>query len=76
MERIRKILRISAIIEFLIVVVSTIIVYLNNEQIINIHFLDIKMVTLVAIVLCFLVIIEEFVQIIIGGGKIVKKRIS
>lgn len=42
MERIRKILRISAIIEFLIVVVSTIIVYLNNEQIINIHFLDIK----------------------------------
>ena len=73
MERIRKILRISAIIEFLIVVVSTIIVYLNNEQIINIHFLDIKMVTLVAIVLCFLVIIEEFVQIIIGGGKIVKK---
>ena len=73
MERIRKILRISAIIEFLIVVVSTIIVYLNNEQIINIYFLDIKMVALVAIVLCFLVIIEEFVQIIIGGGKIVKK---
>lgn len=73
MEKIRKILRISAIVEFLIAVVCAIIIYLNKEQIINIQFKNIKMVALLAIVLCLLVLIEEFVQIIFVGGKIVKK---
>lgn len=44
MEKIRKILRISAIVEFLIAVVCAIIIYLNKEQIINIQFKNVKII--------------------------------
>lgn len=73
MGKIQRGLCISAIVEFFIAVVCAIIIYLNKEQIINIQFKNIKMVALLAIVLCLLVLIEEFVQIIFVGGKIVKK---
>ena len=73
MGKIQRGLRISAIVEFFIAVVCTIILYLNKKQRINIQFLNIKEIALLAITLCLLVIIEEIILFVFAGVKIVKK---
>ena len=73
MKKIQRGLRISAIVEFFIAVVCTIILYLNKKQRINIQFLNIKEIALLAITLCLLVIIEEISLFVFAGVKIVKK---
>lgn len=73
MEKIQRGLRISAIVEFFIAVVCTIILYLNKKQRINIQFFNIKEIALLAITLCLLVIIEEIILFVFAGVKIVKK---
>lgn len=73
MKKTQKILRIFAITAFFIAVISTVLIHLNNKKIVEIHFVDIKNICLGAIILCILVLIEEFLQIIFVGVGVIKK---
>ena len=73
MKRTQKILRIFAIAAFFIAVICAIFIYLNEKKIVEIHFIDIQKIGLGEIILCFLVLIEELVQIIFVGVGVIRK---
>lgn len=73
MKKTQKMLRIFAFTAFFIAMISAIFVYLNEKKIVEIQFIDIKKIALGAIILCCLVLVEEFVQIIFVGVGVIKK---